>query len=159
MIKVRQNETIEVIERKNGRPPRRRVKIDCSRGGKTDQSKRDRCNINTIMKKALMTGMIENKQVIGSQMYGDFSTAIDFQQCQIKIAQAKEQFMRLPSDIRNRFQNDPSKLINFLNDPQNKEESIRLGLRNKPAPQPPQPEPATQPPEPPQPEQAIQLDV
>jgi hypothetical protein len=36
--------------------------------------------------------------------------------------------MALPADLRARFSNNPEELINFLDNPENKDEAIRLGL-------------------------------
>jgi len=40
--------------------------------------------------------------------------------------------MRLPADLRARFDNDPAQLIQFLENSDNKDEAIKLGLVNKP---------------------------
>jgi len=127
MKNKRKNETH--TERANGRL---RVQIDCSRGGRTDQTQRDRCNINTIMAKAQMTGMLPNMDRQAQAQYGDFSNAEDYQTMCNKVVQAKEQFLNLPSNIRNRFNNDPAQLIGFLNDPTNDAEAITLKLRKAP---------------------------
>lgn len=59
--------------------------------------------------------------------------------------------MTLPPEIRTRFDNDPGKLIDFVADPDNRQEAQELGIVN-PAPEPAKPpevppEPAQQPPE------------
>ena len=41
-------------------------------------------------------------------------------------------FDNLPSDVRNRFNNNPAQLLDFVADPENKEEAIELGLLPKP---------------------------
>lgn len=98
----------------------------------TQQNFREEVNINTIMKKARSTGMVPVSTV--KAIYGDFTSAADFQSAQIKIAEASQAFDALPSHIRNRFDNDPAKLINFINSAENRDEAIRLGLLEKPAP-------------------------
>lgn len=61
-------------------------------------------------------------------MQGDFSTEKDFLEVQDQIAQANQSFQAMPSSIRNRFGNNPGKLLNFLEDPANHAEAIKLGL-------------------------------
>lgn len=127
MEKLRINETM--IERENGT---RRIRIDCGGESKTEQSHRDKCNINTIMKKANIQGLtpeqISRKE---NATYGDFSKAEDFHSMNNRIIKAKEEFQLLPSAIRNRFSNDPGKLIEFLSDPRNKKEAQELGIMKK----------------------------
>lgn len=48
------------------------------------------------------------------------------------MAQAQQNFMLLPAEIRERFNNDPGRLIAFLEDDRNKNEAIKLGIVNKP---------------------------
>jgi hypothetical protein len=40
--------------------------------------------------------------------------------------------MRLPAELRARFENDPAKLIEFIDNSENLDEAINLGLVNKP---------------------------
>jgi phage internal scaffolding protein len=44
--------------------------------------------------------------------------------------------MALPAQIRSRFDNDPAKLIDFLENEQNHDEAIKLGLVNPPGEMP-----------------------
>jgi len=97
---------------------------------KTKQSMRDMVNVNNIIKKYRTTGIITH---ITSKdgTYGDFVEIKDFQGALNTVIKAKQQFELLPSETRNRFGNDPTQLINFLQDPKNVDESVRLGLRVK----------------------------
>lgn len=54
--------------------------------------------------------------------------------------EAENSFNMLPSEIRNRFQNDPGQLIGYLSDEKNNEEAYKLGLKIRPKP----PEPTIQ---------------
>ena len=51
---------------------------------------------------------------------------------QNKIVDAQTSFDNMPSHIRNKFENDPQKLIDFLSTEKNLEEAQALGLVNKP---------------------------
>lgn len=101
----------------------------------TNQSDRDGADINLIMAKYEKTGLITDA-ITGAQrqpQYGDFTEVGDFYTNQIKIARVNQAFSALPAHIRSRFQNDPQSLINFLSDPQNDAEAIKLGLKPKPS--------------------------
>ena len=58
--------------------------------------------------------------------FGDYQSSFEL------IRSAQAQFDALPSSVRDRFDNDPSKLIAFLNDPDNRAEAEKLGLLNTP---------------------------
>ena len=46
--------------------------------------------------------------------------------------QAQQSFDSIPSEIRDRFNNDPKLLIDFLSKEENMEEAVKLGLRAYP---------------------------
>jgi len=98
---------------------------------RTQQNFKDQCNINNIMKKYHVTGMVNhlnNKK----GTYADLTQVKDFQGCLQTVIDAQASFMTIPSEIRKKFGNDPQALIEFLKDPKNKDEAIQLGLMNKP---------------------------
>ena len=61
-------------------------------------------------------------------MYGDFTNIEDFHNANNRIIQAREDFLALPSEIREQFDNDPGQLVEFINDPDNIEEAQEMGL-------------------------------
>lgn len=97
---------------------------------KTKQSFRDMVNTNKIIQKYRQTGII-NHITSKDGVYGDFSEMKDFSGALNTVIKAKQQFEGLPSEVRNRFGNDPQQLILFLQDPKNIDESVKLGLRVK----------------------------
>lgn len=114
------------------------------------QSFKAETDINTIMAKYQATGLIDHVQRVQGA-YGDFTSVQDYQLSLNQVIEAQEAFERLPSKIRARFSNDPAHLMAFMEDPANLEESITLGLREKPqgeqpAPTTPQPKKEAQPP-------------
>lgn len=127
-------------ERENGT---RRVQILTEGPSVVEQSHRKACNINTIVAKAHKTGLFPER--VDSPTYGDFTGTTDFHAAQNRIIKATMDFQMLPSGIRTRFDNDPGKLMDFLQDPDNAAEAIELGLL-------PQPE-ITEPVQPPAPEE------
>lgn len=112
----------------------------------TSQSFADEVNINKIMAR------VEKGQIVlgsdGMPFYGDVSELGGLQEALIKVQEAEELFMQFPAETREVFENDPLKMVQFLEDPSNKEKAIQLGLV-KPKPEvvtPPVPEPGANPP-------------
>ena len=89
------------------------------------------CDINVILDRYKKTGTMLH---INGQppKFGDFTSVSEFQTALNKVMEAQDRFDSLPSDIRNKFANDPAKLIEFLGDKNNKEEAEKLGLLKKP---------------------------
>jgi len=97
---------------------------------KTDQSFKDSVDINRIMKKYRAHGFnMNNLPWPQTGKYGDFSEVKTYQQALQQMLNAHNLFDALPSETRKRFSNDPQELIQFLSDPKNNDEAIKLGLR------------------------------
>lgn len=92
----------------------------------TEQAHKDMCNVNNIIRKYDKTGLISHVSRIEAK-FGDM-TGIDFKTMADTVAQTTSLFQNLPSNIRNRFENDPGKLLAFMEDPANRDEAISLGL-------------------------------
>ncbi|QCQ84845.1 internal scaffolding protein [Blackfly microvirus SF02] len=103
----------------------------------TSQAPAEETDINKIMARVLkgQTVLASN----GQPFYGDVSEFGGLQEAIIKVQEADELFIQYPAEMRERFDNDPVKFVEFLENPQNKEEAIKLGLVNAP----PVPEPAS----------------
>lgn len=95
----------------------------------TNQSSKKSCDINYIIDKYQKTGVAP--VVKDKALFGDFSNVSDYQNAQNTIIKAEEQFSSLNSKIRERFNNNPSKFLEFVSNPQNKDEGIRLGIFEK----------------------------
>lgn len=98
-------------------------------------------DINVLMKRFGVTDGAIPPAVADPKYYGDFSDVPDFRTALDNIRNAQERFELLPADIRNRFANDPVNLFEFVSNPDNTEESVKLGLLKKR--QPPEPPPVT----------------
>lgn len=94
------------------------------------QSFRDECDINTIVRRFGVTGVAPMSGRMPT--YGDFSGISDFQSAMEVVTAAREAFASLPAAVRERFANDPQRLLGFLGDEANRDEAIRLGLVNPP---------------------------
>lgn len=84
--------------------------------------------------------------------FGDFTGIPDYQDSLDKMREALSMFGDLPLAVRQRFSDDPVKLLEFLQDKNNLDEAVRLGLVDKPPEKVVQPAPvdtaagATEPP-------------
>lgn len=96
----------------------------------TQQQFKEECDINTIVKRFGLTGELPEPWAAPS--YGDFTAAVDFHTAQNLVIAARDEFDRLPADLRKRFGHDPQQLLAFLDDGRNREEAIELGLIAKP---------------------------
>lgn len=97
----------------------------------TNQQFKEECDVNNILAKYKRTGLLSHVSRTQGQ-FGDFSNLQDYQTSLHKLMQAQESFGLLPSEVRNKFQNDPGKLIEFLADSKNDEEAYKYGLKIKP---------------------------
>lgn len=124
---------------------RQRTTIAC-KGGKTEQSHKTECNINTIVKKMRSNAYVRLNPK--APVYGDCTNAVDYQTALDKVQAAQGAFMTLPAEVRSRFANNPLNLFAFLDDDKNRDEAIKLGLVDRPEPKPEEPakEPAQTPP-------------
>jgi phage internal scaffolding protein len=95
----------------------------------TQQSGADETNINNILKKFDKTGLITHVSKIEAT-YGEM-TGLDLKTAQDTVTGAQTMFNALPVEIRNRFKNDPVELLTFMENPDNREEAIELGLIKK----------------------------
>lgn len=94
---------------------------------RTKQSFRDECDVNQIMKRYQMTGILPGQDRMAMARYLD-CTEVDFQKAMLTVASAKQAFDALPAVVRERFANDPARLLAFLDDPENRAEAVKLGL-------------------------------
>jgi len=102
--------------------------LACKDATRAQQHHKDECDINTIMYRFGQTGQLPVNTLNGT--YGDFSGVMDYHTAMNALIASEEQFDALPSKLRARFDNQPYKLIEFLNDPKNKDQAIELGLIN-----------------------------
>lgn len=101
---------------------------DCSRDkGFTVQADRDDADINKIISRFNKSGQLPPTRG-GQPFYGDISDIGDLQESLIKVQEANELFMQYPAELRERFDNDPVNLVEFLGNEANRKEAEELGL-------------------------------
>lgn len=93
---------------------------------KTEQHHKKECDVNLIIKKYDKQGIITHINRIEAE-FGDLK-GVDFKEAMDLITRSQGMFDQLPSEIRKRFQNTPEKLIEFMENSDNRAEAIKLGL-------------------------------
>jgi len=96
----------------------------------TEQHHAHDADINVIMAKYQKTGQLP--QLTVPAQYGDFSNVPDFRTALDMIRERTDTFKSMPPKIRERFHNDPAKFVDFVSDPENREELYTMGLATKP---------------------------
>lgn len=107
--------------------------VTCKEKTRTQQNLVNETDINKIVARAVKTGILGDPAAISARqaIFGDFSQVGSYHDALNKVLSAQSAFIELPVDVRNRFGNDPGKLMEFLADPANVEEAIELGLMVK----------------------------
>lgn len=95
--------------------------------GRTHQEFKDECDVNLIIPKYDRTGLLTHLNEAIAQ-YGDYSEVNEFQESMNLVISATENFMQIPSNIRQMFNNDPGQFFEFATNPANNEKMIELGL-------------------------------
>ncbi len=102
----------------------------CGGPSKVQQSHKNMCDINYLIKR--YRRVEEMPKYHKRPMYGDFSKVTDYQEAIEVTERAAEQFKTLPSELRKKFDSNPSKFLAFIDDEANKEELIKLGFLKNP---------------------------
>lgn len=97
----------------------------------TEQHHAKDADLNEILRRFGVTDGAIPPSAMDPRHFGDFTDAVDFREALDRTRIAAERFNALPADIRNRFANSPVLLWQFVNDPRNHEEAVRLGLLKK----------------------------
>lgn len=91
------------------------------------QQYKDECDINNIMKKYSTTGEFTHLTSKEGR-YADFSQIESYQEMLDTVRYAQDAFASLPAETRSRFRNDPGQLLEFVQNPENYDEGVKLGL-------------------------------
>lgn len=130
-------------DQKTKKPIRNRVVIDCQKAieeGKeeilVEQSHKSEVDINVIIRKHGMDMIQKTALLNAPNMQWDDVTGNDFQEAMFKVTKAQETFDQLPSELRKKFDFNPAKFLDFVQNPDNKEKMVEYGLANAPVPEP-----------------------
>lgn len=80
--------------------------------------------LSVIMQQFGMTGHVPGSLEMPSYM--DFDEVFDYQSALHQVMRAQESFMLIAPEIRSRFDNDPGKFLEFVYDPSNKDEVVKM---------------------------------
>ncbi|QXP08556.1 MAG: internal scaffolding protein [Arizlama microvirus] len=95
------------------------------------QSGKDEADINKIMDRYEKTGVLGTPLDDVSERipkFGDFTNIGDYHAVLSRITDLQRNFMMLPAKVRAKFDNDPAKCIEFINDEKNYKECVELGI-------------------------------
>lgn len=108
---------------------KRRVVVVNKEPSMTQQSFKNECDINRIVgqykKHGVITHLNNSKENYGVAPSHSFHEAMNI------VIQAQEMFDSLPSQLRKEFSNDPANFLEFVENPENYDDLIELGLVDK----------------------------
>ena len=94
--------------------------------GLTEQAHKNETDVNYILKDYVRTGFIKHAKE-NQGKYDDISVQ-DFQEAMFIVAEANSMFEELPGQVRKEFKNDPSRFLEFVQNPNNAEKMQELGI-------------------------------
>jgi len=110
------------------------------------QQYKDQCDVNKIIAKYKATGTLTHVRNAQQGVYADLTEITDYHDALNKIHRANTAFSELPAQLRLKLNNNPENLINYLLNPENDQEAVKLGLKTPKASEPAAPaEPETPP--------------
>lgn len=121
-----QTNQTNTIQFRHSYSPQLRKQIQFNGQGRTKQEFKDESDINNIMARYMRTGLLDN---VTSKLpqYADLDGQTFNDAMQI-VAESKSLFEELPSKIRNEFENDPAKFLDFCHNPENRPRMAEMGL-------------------------------
>lgn len=99
----------------------------------TKQQFKEDADINNILRKYETQGLLP-ELMAGEPQYGDFTEVPEYLEALNIVNTAQQQFAALPSEVRDRFGNDPARFLEFTSNPENSEELVKMGLATLPEP-------------------------
>lgn len=129
-------------------PPPAPWDVDCqaAKDGRTKQEFAKDCDVNEILKRCLQLGLpplsADGQAALAWPDGADATGIGSFTEAMNRVKAAEDAFMQLPANVRSEFDNDPAKLIAFVQDDRNRDRAIELGLVAKPPVEPVAPVPA-----------------
>lgn len=119
----------EILIRPNGS---KRVIFHFDDPSLTRQEFKDECDLGKIV--ARFSSTPEGREALEAargyveSRFEDVSQVTDFRSALETVEAANAAFMRLPAQVRTRFDNDPAAFLDFVDQPGNEAELVSLGL-------------------------------
>lgn len=106
--------------------------IDCSDDIiLVEQSHVKEVDINAIIKRHGIDLITKTANLNTAEYRFDDVTGNDFQEALFKIKKAESTFQSLPSELRNQFENNPAKFLDFVQNPENADQMVEMGIASK----------------------------
>lgn len=110
---------------------KRPVRVDTGEGS-TRQSMKDEVDINKIVSRFMKTGQLSHLER-REKLFADVSEIGDYRECLERVQSVQDAFFKeVPAKIRERFGHNPARFLEFISDPRNGDEMVKMGLRKKP---------------------------
>lgn len=114
---------------------RNKVGLDCSGDDLiTEQSHAAEVNINAIVKKHGIDLIAKTNALLSPTFRFDDVTGNDFTEAMNILSKAQNTFDSMPSQIRKEFDNNPAKFLDFVQNPDNADKMVDMGLAHPPQP-------------------------
>lgn len=114
----------------NGKIPKmRKLRTIFELPSKTEQDHKDKCDLNNKVARARNQ---QEQKYAKKMFFGDFTDAKDYHDAMNSVIKARNSFNSLDPKIRLRFENNPLKLMEFLQNDNNRAEAIELGFVDPP---------------------------
>lgn len=110
------------------RAAREHCDCECQDDSLTVQGPAQDADINVLVRRFGIDRAAMPVAPFDPSAYGDLSDVPDLGTALLRIKEASDRFAALPPLLRRRFGNDPVELWEFVNDPQNGDEAVSLGL-------------------------------
>ena len=128
-MKTGKSKTTGVVARTHRVRRRVLAKQDPEMASMTKQAYKRECDINEIMARFQKTGIVDHINAHQAQ-YGE-TTGQSFHDAMNLVADATSMFNELPADARKFFANDPARFLEFVEDPENHDKLVDLGLAER----------------------------
>ena len=93
--------------------------LTCSDPSKAVQSQKDDADINVIVKRFGVTGQLPAAVLLPE--YGDFTGIDNYRDAIEAVRTAEEEFLKIPSEVRAKFNHDPQAWLEYVNNPANQQ--------------------------------------
>lgn len=107
--------------------PKIQVEVEFTEESRVQEHFQNSTNVNHIMARYQKTGDASILNRVRTE-YGTFDQFQDLSQYTSKLARAEEAFSALPQSIQKQFDWQPSKMLEFIDDPRNFDEAVKIGL-------------------------------
>lgn len=120
-----------------GKVKRHPVYCDCSGDEPiTEQSHKDEVNINNIVKRHGIDVIQKTNLLRSVEFQYDDVSGNDFQEAMQIVAKAQQTFDAMPSQLRKEFDNNPAVFLDFVQNPDNVDKMVDMGLAERVTPPP-----------------------